>query len=154
MSEPVRIPRNVWDQITNSARVGLYHPAGPREACGYLLGPAGAEHPDSSIELPNVSEYPGQRFAFDDATWLRHCQWMDEARLKPMIIWHSHPGYGPEPSEHDIRNAVDPNLSHLIISMPVPGMRVANGVPHGKLWKLDPTVRPGSQAVERPMVVW
>jgi proteasome lid subunit RPN8/RPN11 len=154
VGDPVKIPRHAYEQIIDYS-IGEARANG-REACGYLLGKGSDDDPDSFMILENVAEHPRYRFEFDPETWLRHNTWLDAARLKPMAIWHSHIGTSAEPSEHDIRNAVDPNLLHLIVSVPMPGtsLPVREGVPTVLLWKLSSDGPVNTQAVPQPLVVW
>lgn len=146
--------RLAWHLYDRMVRAALRAARNNAEACGYLSIHSENETHAYMWELPNIAPDPGHRFMFDDDLWMEHCQDLDESGMRPVAIWHSHPGYPPEPSEHDIRYAVDPNLLHLIISVPVPGRRFAEGVPHAKLWRINPDAPDGERVKPETLAVW
>ncbi len=103
------IPQNIIDAVISHARQDF-----PLEACG-MLGGADAlvsEHyPMANIDKSNehFTMEPKEQFAV--VKDLR-------AKGKEMLaIYHSHPETPARPSEEDIRLALTPNVSYLIVSL-------------------------------------
>ena len=86
----------------------------PLEACGYLAGKDGAvtkvipmTNADASSE--HFSFLPKEQFAA-----------LKKARAESLSligVYHSHPASPARPSEEDIRLALDPTVSYLIVSL-------------------------------------
>jgi proteasome lid subunit RPN8/RPN11 len=133
------IPARVLDQVLADCRERW-----PHEACGLLAGPP-EDGPTERWPMRNVAEHPRYRYAMDPDEQLTAWRAIDAARLKVFAIYHSHtePGDLAEPSMHDRRYAVDPDVWHLIIPWPA-----ANTLARPRLWKITE-----DGAFERPYVV-
>lgn len=107
-------------RLTESARAALVaHAAGaaPREACGFLLGPAGEDAcADTAVPSANLAP-PGVVDAFELDTAL-HLRLQREARAagrRIVGVYHSHPASPPLPSRRDRDGAYDHGLVWLIV---------------------------------------
>lgn len=103
------IPQNIQSDLIAHAREGL-----PEEVCGYLTGTD--KEVLKQYRLTNM-DHSAEHFSFDPA---EQFQVMREARKEGhsiLAVYHSHPATPARPSEEDIRLALDPNISYIIISM-------------------------------------
>lgn len=88
----------------------------PEEACGLLLGDAGAERIDLAVPAANVASDRRRAFEIDPAV-------LFDAHRKaraggPAIVgcYHSHPSAPPAPSEADAMRAFDAGWVWLIVA--------------------------------------
>ena len=103
------IPQTIIDAIIAHARRDF-----PLEACGMLGGVDAvvSEHyPMTNIDLSNehFTMEPKEQFSV-----------VKELRAKGkslLVIYHSHPETPARPSEEDIRLALTPDVSHVIVSL-------------------------------------
>jgi len=104
-------------KITRQVLAGMVahsREAAPCEACGYLAEQDGlAEH---MFRLTNVDQAP-DHFSMDPAEQFRTVREIRNRGLRLRAVYHSHPETPARPSAEDIRHAVDPHLSYLIISL-------------------------------------
>lgn len=87
--------------------------AAPHEACGLLLGQAGAIR--AVVATENVAAQVERNFEIDPVALLRHHR---EARGRGEAVighYHSHPNGNPEPSRTDAARAVENGQIWLII---------------------------------------
>jgi len=101
----------------------------PNEACGYLAEQSGIVV--QAFPLANVAHAP-DRFRMDPAEQFRTVREMRDQGLKLRAVYHSHPETPARPSAEDIRCAVDPHISYLIISLsdcrqPIRSFRIQQG---------------------------
>jgi proteasome lid subunit RPN8/RPN11 len=105
----MRTRRAVLDAIVAQARA-----AAPLECCGLLIGAddlIDEAHPAANVRRSRVA------FEIDPAA---HFDAIRKARTtKRSVIgaYHSHPGSPAVPSETDVREANDPHLLHVIVSL-------------------------------------
>lgn len=122
----LEIPKEILDAVIEHARSGF-----PLEVCG-ILGGSGtvvaSHYPMTNTDASNdhFMMDPKEQFAVVKAL---------RARGEEMlVIYHSHPETPARPSGEDIRLALTPNVSHLIVSLadrdkPVAkAFRIAGGV--------------------------
>ena len=103
------IPQAIYDAIIAHARKAF-----PLEACGILGGTAGVVseyYPMANIDQSNehFTMEPKEQFAV-----------IKDLRTKGkemLVIYHSHPETPARPSEEDIRLALTPGVSYLIVSL-------------------------------------
>ena len=108
----LRMPRYIGDAIIAHASEGF-----PLEVCGILGGNDGVV--SSFFRMTNTDRSnehfmmePGEQFAV-----------MKELRAKGLellAIYHSHPESPARPSTEDIRLALTPDVSHVIVSLMEP----------------------------------
>lgn len=126
---PVRIRRAVVDAIVEHARQ-----AAPLECCGLLLGRAGeiVDHARAANVRRSASRYevdPADHFAAIRRARREGCSVIG--------AYHSHPASAAVPSATDIREANDPQLLHLIVSLARPEAVVsAYRILHGNFEEL------------------
>ena len=116
------IPQAIIDAIIAHAQRDF-----PLEACGILGGTAGvvSEHyPMANTDRSNehFTMAPKEQFAV-----------IKDLRTKGkemLVIYHSHPETPARPSVEDIRLALTPNVSSLIVSL-------AGGTPEVKSYRID-----------------
>ena len=105
--------------------------AAPYEACGYL-----AEQNGLVVQLFPLTnaDQATDRFSMDPAEQFKAIRDMREQGLKLRAVYHSHPETPARPSAEDIRHAVDPHISYLILSLlageqqPVRSFRIQQGI--------------------------
>ena len=119
------IPREIYDAIIAHARRDF-----PLEACGMLGGKDGvvSEHyPMANTDQSNEHFMMEPREQFAVVKSLR-------AKGKDLlVIYHSHPETPARPSEEDIRLALTPGVSYVIVSLAgetpdVKSFRIERGV--------------------------
>lgn len=88
--------------------------AAPYEACGYLAERNGLA--EKMFRLTNVDQAP-DHFSMDPAEQFSAIREMRDQGLKLRAVYHSHPETPARPSAEDIRHAVDPHISYLILSL-------------------------------------
>jgi len=123
----VRIRRAVVEAIVGQARAET-----PRECCGLLIG--SGELIEDHVAVANTRTGT-VAFAVDPAG---HFQAIRKARASGLAVvgaYHSHPRSSAIPSETDVREANDPDLLHLIVSLVDPqpvvrGYRIRDGTVH------------------------
>ena len=104
--------------------------ATPCEACGYLAERNGQV--EQMFRLANVDQAP-DHFSMDPAEQFRTVREIRDQGLRLRAVYHSHPETPARPSAEDIRHAVDPHISYLIISLlackrPVRSFRIEQGI--------------------------
>jgi [CysO sulfur-carrier protein]-S-L-cysteine hydrolase len=107
----LRIPQTIYDDIIAHAREGF-----PLEVCGILGGKEGtvsAIYRMTNTDLSNEHFMMEPREQFDVVKKLR------VQGLEMTAIYHSHPETPARPSKEDIRLALTPGVSHLIVSLAV-----------------------------------
>ncbi len=105
----IKIPKNTLDEIVAHARRDL-----PIEACGYL---AMRDHIVERHYAMKNMDSSNEHFTFDPKEQFDVLRKMRSLGLKPNAVYHSHPETPARLSEEDIRLAVDPNISYVIVSM-------------------------------------
>ncbi|MCP4604708.1 MAG: hypothetical protein GY847_30005 [Proteobacteria bacterium] len=103
------ILKTVFDQMITHAKQDL-----PIEACGYLAGKDGIVQ--KHYELTNM-DASGIHFTFKPEEQFDALRDMRSFSFKPLAVYHSHPATPARPSGEDIKLAVDPSISYVIISL-------------------------------------
>jgi proteasome lid subunit RPN8/RPN11 len=86
----------------------------PIEACGYLAEKDGIVQ--KLYRLKNMDD-SGIHFTFDPAEQFTVLRDMRECGLAVRAVYHSHPATPARPSAEDIKLAVDPHVSYVIVSL-------------------------------------
>jgi proteasome lid subunit RPN8/RPN11 len=96
--------------------IQLSQKAYPAEACGLLVGRAGATR---LIAMKNVSA-DAHQYEMDPAELIAAFRDLRETGEELVAIFHSHPHGPAEPSKTDVERAYYPEAAHLIISLAAP----------------------------------
>lgn len=121
----LKIPRKIYDALIAHARRDF-----PLEACGILGGSDDqvAEHyPMTNTDKSN------EHFMMDPKEQFAVVKDLRSKGSRMLAIYHSHPETPARPSEEDIRLALTPDVSYVIISLAstVPvlrSFRITNGI--------------------------
>jgi proteasome lid subunit RPN8/RPN11 len=105
----MRIRRAVLDEIVAHARAQA-----PLECCGLLIG--SGELVDESHPVRNLRD-SAVRFEIDPAGHFAAIRKARSSNRTVVGAYHSHPASPAVPSKTDIREANDPSLLHLIVSL-------------------------------------
>ena len=92
----------------------------PNEACGVFTGPwvNGAPSGDVSLAMPcENADTSAMTFTIAPKDLLRVMRTADEAGEDIVGTWHSHTHTDAYPSPTDVRQAVDPNWTYVIVSL-------------------------------------
>ncbi len=105
----LKINKLLFDKLMSHARR-----ESPIEACGYLAESEGKviRH----FELTNTDK-SGEHFSMDPKEQFETIRSIRNSGFKACAVYHSHPETPARPSEEDIRLALDPNVSYVIISL-------------------------------------
>lgn len=110
----LRIPASIRDQIVAHARRDH-----PDEACGVVLGPEGADRPETFIELTNAARSPTW-YEFDPAEYKREVYdrlWDRDEEV--VVVYHSHTMTEAYPSPTDVSQAAEagePQAHYVLVS--------------------------------------
>jgi proteasome lid subunit RPN8/RPN11 len=90
----------------------------PEEACGLLAGQnRGEEAWVEKVYCLENADHSASHFTIAPEEQLKAILDMRERRLELLGNWHSHPETPCRPSAEDIRLALDPTASYLILSL-------------------------------------
>jgi proteasome lid subunit RPN8/RPN11 len=109
----LRIARRDYGVIEGHARSGL-----PNESCGLIAGRVEGfvKIVERVYPLTNIDSSE-EHFTIEPHEQLRAILDMRKSGLVPLGNFHSHPNTPARPSDEDIRLALDPSASYLIISL-------------------------------------
>jgi proteasome lid subunit RPN8/RPN11 len=105
----LKIPRAIYDDIIAHAREGF-----PLEVCGILGGRDGVV--TAIYRMTNTDE-SNEHFMMEPREQFAVVKALRTQGLGMTAIYHSHPETPARPSEEDIRLALTPGVSHLIVSL-------------------------------------
>lgn len=128
----LEIPDFVFDQMIAQAQAQA-----PIEACGILAGDENCVK--RLYEMTNVDN-SSDHFMMNPAEQFAVVKNMRAADLKMSAIYHSHPATPARPSEEDIRLALTPDATYVILSLENPEE------PYAKAFLIDEGV-----VTERPL---
>ncbi|KIE43945.1 M67 family metallopeptidase [Geobacter anodireducens] len=119
------IPRAILDDLIAHARADF-----PIEACGMLGGVDGAV--SANFRMANTDQ-SNEHFMMDPKEQFAVVKELRNRGLAMLAIYHSHPETPARPSEEDIRLALTPGVSYVIVSLAgaepdVKAFRIADGV--------------------------
>jgi [CysO sulfur-carrier protein]-S-L-cysteine hydrolase len=123
----IRIPKTIHQELIAHAREGF-----PLEICG-ILGGVGNEV-SACHRLTNI-EASNRHFTMEPKEQIAVLKALREEGRGMLAIYHSHPESPARPSEEDIRRALTPRVSHLIVSLADPDEAVVKSfrIDHGKV---------------------
>jgi [CysO sulfur-carrier protein]-S-L-cysteine hydrolase len=107
------IPRAIYDALIDHARRDF-----PLEACGILGGTDGVV--SRHFEMTNTDQ-SNEHFMMEPKEQFSVVKALRADGLAMLAIYHSHPETPARPSEEDIRLALTPGVSYVIISLAEPG---------------------------------
>lgn len=105
----LKIPKNIYNSIISHALEGF-----PLEVCGILGGREGtvsAFYPMTNTDASN------EHFMMDPKEQFAVVKDLRAKGLDMAAIYHSHPETPARPSEEDIRLALTPGVSYVIVSL-------------------------------------
>ena len=108
----LQIPQTIHDDLIAHAREGF-----PLEVCG-ILGGTGTVV--STVYPMTNTDASNEHFMMDPKEQFAVIKDLRAKGLAMLAIYHSHPESPARPSEEDIRLALTPNVSHVIISLADP----------------------------------
>lgn len=120
MSDTVRIPRTIVDQILRHAE----H-AQDEEVCGLIAGRGGAF--TRCYPVANVAHDRRRRFQMDPKGQIDAMRAMRAAGEELLAIYHSHPDAPAVPSPTDIAQHEYPEALYLIVSLAAKGRPALRG---------------------------
>ena len=108
----LKIPKTIHDDIIAHARQGF-----PLEVCGILGGRDGVV---SAISRMTNTDKSNEHFMMDPREQFAVVKGLRGNELEMAAIYHSHPETPARPSAEDIRLALTPNVSYVIVSLAEP----------------------------------
>lgn len=105
----LQIPKDIHDDLIAHAREGF-----PLEVCGILGGTGDTV---SAIYRMTNTDASNEHFMMDPKEQFKVVKDLRSAGLAMLAIYHSHPETPARPSEEDIRLALTPDVSYVIISL-------------------------------------
>jgi len=103
------ITQNVLDDLVSHAKEGF-----PLEVCGILGGTGDTV---SAIYRMTNTDASNEHFMMDPKEQFAVVKDLRNKGLSMLAIYHSHPESPARPSEEDIKLALTPGVSHVIISL-------------------------------------
>jgi proteasome lid subunit RPN8/RPN11 len=94
----------------------------PDEACGLLAGPLAAGTTAPTYEVRGVypcrnADQSARTYTVDSRDFLRAMRDAEDHGEEIVGVWHSHTHTDPYPSTTDVRQAVDPSWTYVIVSL-------------------------------------
>lgn len=105
----IEIPDHIYDDLISHAREGF-----PLEVCGIL---GGAEGRVSKVYRMTNTDASNEHFMMDPKEQFSVVKDLRANGLTMLAIYHSHPETPARPSEEDIKLALTPDVSYLIVSL-------------------------------------
>ena len=113
----LKILQHIYDEMTAHATEGF-----PLEVCGILGGREGTV---SAVYRMTNTDRSNEHFMMDPREQFAVVKELRAQGLEMTAIYHSHPETPARPSEEDIRLALTPGISHVIVSLATAGQPVA-----------------------------
>jgi proteasome lid subunit RPN8/RPN11 len=113
------IPQDIVGQMTEQAGAEA-----PIEACGMLAGREGRV--EKLYRMTNVDQST-DHFMMEPAEQFSVAKDVRAQGLTLLAIYHSHPATPARPSDEDIRLALTPGVTHVIVSLAAQGGPVIRG---------------------------
>jgi proteasome lid subunit RPN8/RPN11 len=105
----IRIPEAIHAEIVAHAREGF-----PHEVCGILGGTDGTV---SALFRMRNTDASAEHFSMDPKEQFAVAKELRAKGIGMLAVYHSHPETPARPSEEDIRLALTPGVSHVIVSL-------------------------------------
>ena len=119
----IYIKKKDFDAIVAYAKTNL-----PEEACGLIAGRTrGDERYIEKVYFLENTDHTNEHFTISPKAQIGAVKDMRAEGLSPLGNWHSHPETPSRPSAEDIRLAMDPKASYLILSLMNMDAPVLNG---------------------------
>ena len=121
----LKIPDNIFEQILQQAKAEV-----PIEACGILAGRDGQV--ERLYKMTNADQ-SSDHFMMIPEEQFKVVKDIRSANLEMLAIYHSHPETPARPSNEDIRLALTPDVTYVILSIMddsepvVRGFRITDG---------------------------
>jgi proteasome lid subunit RPN8/RPN11 len=106
------IPASIRDDLIAHAREGF-----PLEVCGIL---GGTDHTVSAMYRMTNTDASNEHFMMEPQEQFRVVKDLRAKGLSMLAIYHSHPETPARPSQEDIKLALTPMVSYVIISLADP----------------------------------
>jgi proteasome lid subunit RPN8/RPN11 len=105
----IQVPRAIHDDMISHAKDGF-----PLEVCGIL---GGSGETVTTIYRMTNTDASNEHFMMDPKEQFAVVKDLRARGIAMLAIYHSHPETPARPSEEDIRLALTPDVSYLIISL-------------------------------------
>ena len=105
----LKIPQHIYDDLVAHAREGF-----PLEVCGILGG--SDDVVTTTYRMANTDQ-SNEHFMMDPKEQFAVVKDLRARELAMLAIYHSHPETPARPSEEDIRLALTPSVSYVIVSL-------------------------------------
>lgn len=121
----MKIPVDIFEQMVAQARAEA-----PIEACGIL---AGSNNRVEKLYKMTNAEKRSDHFMMEPAEQFKVVKDIRSSGLEMLAIYHSHPATPTRPSAEDVRLALTPDVTYVIVSLEngdhpaVKGFRMENG---------------------------
>ncbi len=115
----LQIPNNIFEQMLRQAKVQA-----PIEACGILAGKDGAI--EKLYKMTNVNKR-SDHFMMEPEEQFKVVKDIRAAGLDMLAIYHSHPQTPARLSAEDIRLALTPGVTYVIVSLQDSNCTVVKG---------------------------
>lgn len=121
----IGIPRHIHDDMVAHAREGF-----PLEVCGIL---GGSDATVSVIYRMTNTDASNEHFMMDPKEQFATVKDLRAKGLTMLAVYHSHPETPARPSEEDIKLALTPDISYVIVSLAdadnpvVKSFKISNG---------------------------
>lgn len=121
----IAIPKHIYDDLIQHAREGF-----PLEVCGIL---GGTDDTVSANYRMTNTDASNEHFMMDPKEQFSVVKDLRVKGLSLLAIYHSHPETPARPSEEDIKLALTPDVSYIIISLADPiksdmkSFKISNG---------------------------
>ena len=121
----IEIPNSILDDMIAHAKAGF-----PLEVCGIL---GGTGESVSAIYRMTNTDASNEHFMMDPKEQFAVVKDLRAKGLSMRAVYHSHPETPARPSEEDIKLALTPGVSHIIISLAdsqqadVKSFKISNG---------------------------
>ncbi len=112
----LELPRTVYERMIAQAREGS-----PLEICGILGGKG--EVVSAIYPMTNI-DASGEHFMMDPREQFATVKALRSRELDMVAVYHSHPATPARPSDEDIRLALTPDISYVIVSLADPSAPV------------------------------
>ena len=113
----LKIPQHIYDDMIAHAGQGF-----PLEVCGILGGRGDLV---SAIYRMTNTDQSNEHFMMEPREQFAVVKALRAEGLEMTAVYHSHPETPARPSEEDIRLALTPGISHVIVSLATQGQPVA-----------------------------
>lgn len=108
----LQIPMSIYERMIEQAREGV-----PFEICGILGGKDGVV---SAIYPMTNTDASRKHFMMEPREQFAVVKGLRSQQLEMLAVYHSHPATPARPSDEDLRLALTPDISYVIVSLADP----------------------------------